>query len=62
MSSILMTWRSPIPLATTTLPRPVMISKKLRASEMDMIRETGIALVFNQRIWFIYTTRRSVIV
>jgi hypothetical protein len=45
MSSILIFWPEPMPLATKTLPRPVSTSKKLRLSEIEIIRATGISVV-----------------
>ena len=62
MSSMRTVCRSPIPLDTITLPRPVMISKKLLASEIEIIRAAGISLVFNHRNRYYCTARRSVTV
>ena len=62
ISSIRTVWPDPIPAETTTVPLPVIISKKLRASDMEIILVTGISFVCNHKNLYICITRRSVIV
>ena len=49
-----------MPLATSTLPRPVSISMKFRVSEMAFMEPTGISVVFSHRNLYTWATRRLV--